>query len=93
MKNLIPGNKLTPTFETERLRVVDKKGSRVTIEDETTGRTYQRNSSHLKKISLPPATAGDPDKDQEGHRVDENSSGVTDSTSFRTVSWTLYCTS
>lgn len=34
MKNLIPGNKLTPTFGPERLRVVDKKGSKVTVEDE-----------------------------------------------------------
>lgn len=30
--------------------VVDKKGSRVTVEDSTSGKTYQRNSSHLKKV-------------------------------------------
>lgn len=52
MKNVIPGNKLTPTFGPARLRVIDKKNARVTVEDELTGNVYQRNSSHFKKFPL-----------------------------------------
>lgn len=50
MKNVLPGNKLTSNFAANEYTVVDKKGSRVTVEDSTSGKTYQRNSSHLKKV-------------------------------------------
>lgn len=53
MKNLLPGNKLTPNFGTKEYTVVDKQGSRVTIADEETSKTYIRNSSHLKKVVRP----------------------------------------
>lgn len=49
MKNVLSGNKLTPTFSTEKAKILAKEGSRVTIETEG-GRKYQRNASHLKKI-------------------------------------------
>lgn len=50
MRNLLPGNKLTPNFGTKKYTVVNKQGSRVTIADEETNKTYTRNSSHLKKV-------------------------------------------
>ncbi|XP_062710772.1 uncharacterized protein LOC134288869 [Aedes albopictus] len=51
MKNVIPGNKLTPTFNPTVMTVVDKHGPRVTVLDQESGRSFDRNSSHLKKIN------------------------------------------
>ncbi|XP_055632618.1 uncharacterized protein K02A2.6-like [Toxorhynchites rutilus septentrionalis] len=48
-KNLIPGNKLTPTFNPSVMTVTAKEGARVTVEDNNR-RVYQRNCSHLKKL-------------------------------------------
>lgn len=49
VKNLLPGNKLTPTFNPTTMTVTAKEGARVTVED-SNGRVYQRNSSHLKRL-------------------------------------------
>lgn len=49
VKNLLPGNKLTPTFNSTAMTVTAKEGARVTVEDDN-GRVYQRNSSHLKRL-------------------------------------------
>uniref|UniRef100_A0A182NX56 RNA-directed DNA polymerase n=1 Tax=Anopheles dirus TaxID=7168 RepID=A0A182NX56_9DIPT len=51
LKNSIPGNKLTPTFGPSVATVIDKQGSRVTTQDEDSGKMYDRNSSHLKKYN------------------------------------------
>ncbi|XP_053698982.1 uncharacterized protein K02A2.6-like [Sabethes cyaneus] len=53
VKNLLPGNKLTPTFNPTTMTVTAKEGSRVVVQDDN-GRAYQRNSSHLKKLGLDP---------------------------------------
>lgn len=62
MKNLLPSNKLAPTFDNTEYSVVSVK-----VRDAATGKTYDRNPSHLKKLpetdqssyektlSLPPA--------------------------------------
>lgn len=50
MKNLLPGNKLTTNFNPSPMVVLNKQGPRVTVQDATTGRVYDRNSSHLKKL-------------------------------------------
>lgn len=51
MRNLLPGNKLLPNFNPNKYTVVDKAGSRVTIRDEASRKSYQRNSAHLKRVS------------------------------------------
>lgn len=51
MQNLIPGNKLCTTYSPAEYEVVKKTGSRVTIQNEETGKVYDRNSAHLKKIT------------------------------------------
>lgn len=51
MKNVLPGNKLTPTFGPDVMTVTAKTGPRVTVQNDTTGRNYDRNSSHLKLLS------------------------------------------
>lgn len=50
MKNLLPSNKLTPTFDRQEFVVLDKSGSRVTIQNKSNEKIYQRNSAHLKRI-------------------------------------------
>lgn len=51
MQNLTPGNKLSTTYSPTEYEVVKKTGSRVTIQNEETGKVYDRNSAHLKKIT------------------------------------------
>lgn len=53
MKNVLPGNKLTPTFNSTVMTVEAKQGPRITVRNEETGKVYDRNSSHLKKVNLP----------------------------------------
>lgn len=50
MQNLLPGNKLQTTFNPKRYVVVSRSGPRVTVEDPESGKSYDRNSTHLKKI-------------------------------------------
>lgn len=50
MKNLLPNNKLTPTFDPTEYVVLDKSGARVTIQNKSNDKIYQRNSAHLKQI-------------------------------------------
>lgn len=64
MQNLNPGNKLSTTFDPTECTIVSKSGTRVTVQNEMTGKTYQRNSAHLKKIIEP----------EEQRRVSMNSS-------------------
>ncbi|XP_062555305.1 uncharacterized protein K02A2.6-like isoform X1 [Armigeres subalbatus] len=53
MKNLTPGNKLSTTYGQAEYTVLDKEGSHVTIQSDATGKTFQRNTAHLKKIDQP----------------------------------------
>ncbi|XP_062538348.1 uncharacterized protein K02A2.6-like [Armigeres subalbatus] len=55
MQNLLPGNKLSTTFNPKEYTVVHRSGPRVTIEDQATGKSYDRNVAHLKKVSEPAA--------------------------------------
>lgn len=50
MKNAIPGNKLSTTFNPTVMTVVGKQGPRVTVQCAESGKIYDRNSSHLKVI-------------------------------------------
>lgn len=43
-------NKLAPNVIPRDFEIVDKQGSRVTIEDTETGKQYQRNSAHLVHV-------------------------------------------
>lgn len=52
MKNLLPGNKLQTTFGSKEYRVINRSGPRVTIEDPESGKSYDRNVSHLKKTPV-----------------------------------------
>lgn len=51
MQNLLPGNKLTTTFEPTEFEVVDKCGARVRVQNKQNNRVYERNSAHLKRVS------------------------------------------
>ncbi|XP_053685958.1 uncharacterized protein K02A2.6-like [Sabethes cyaneus] len=50
MKNLLPKDKLSTDFSKEKFKVIEKKGSNVTVESQATGKQFERNSSHLLKI-------------------------------------------
>ncbi|XP_055600154.1 uncharacterized protein K02A2.6-like [Uranotaenia lowii] len=50
MKNLLPGNKLTSNFGPSPFVVSRKIGSRVEIKNKSTGKVFERNSSHLKRV-------------------------------------------
>lgn len=51
MQNLLPGNKLSTTFNPREYVVMHRSGPRVTIEDPVTRKSYDRNVVHLKKVS------------------------------------------
>ncbi|XP_055622078.1 uncharacterized protein K02A2.6-like [Toxorhynchites rutilus septentrionalis] len=53
MQNLNPENKLSTTYVPTEFTVLDKEGSRVTVQNDETGRVFQRNSAHLKRITHP----------------------------------------
>lgn len=50
MKNLCPTNKLSTNFLKEKFTVIDRQGSNVTVESKDTGKTYDRNTSHVKAV-------------------------------------------
>lgn len=51
MQNLQPRNKISPTFYPDKFKVINKNGPRVEIQNSASGKIYERNSAHLKKIS------------------------------------------
>ena len=53
MKNLLPSNKLSTNFLKEKFTVMHRNGSNVTVQSHDTGRNYDRNVSHLKKLVQP----------------------------------------
>nr|XP_019543285.2 uncharacterized protein LOC109414016 [Aedes albopictus] len=53
MKNLLPKDKLSTDFHKEKFLVVDKEGTNVTIESDENDKRYERNTSHLRKITEP----------------------------------------
>lgn len=53
LKNQSITNKLTPTFADEDYTVINKSGSRLTVQNNETGKTYDRTTSHVKKIAEP----------------------------------------
>ncbi|XP_058828130.1 uncharacterized protein K02A2.6-like [Topomyia yanbarensis] len=57
MQNLLPGNKLQTTYNKTKYVVVSRSGSRVTVEDPISGKSYDRNVAHLKKITDPVETS------------------------------------
>lgn len=58
MKNLLPGNKLTPTFDPSEYLIVNKEGPRVTWQNKVSNKFYERNVTHVKRI--PPAEPEEP---------------------------------
>ncbi|XP_038106617.1 uncharacterized protein K02A2.6-like [Culex quinquefasciatus] len=55
MQNLLPGNKLTTTFSPTEYTVVSRDGPRATIHDSSSGKSFERNVAHLKRIGKPVA--------------------------------------
>ncbi|XP_055622345.1 uncharacterized protein K02A2.6-like [Toxorhynchites rutilus septentrionalis] len=53
MKNVLPGNKLTPTSAPNTMTVMARHGSRITVQNDQTHKQYDRNTSHLKKVATP----------------------------------------
>lgn len=53
MQNLLPGNKLSTTYNPKQYIVVSRSGPRVTVEDPQNGKSYDRNVAHLKKVVEP----------------------------------------
>lgn len=51
MKNLHPTNKLSTNFLSEKFIVEERNGSKVRVRSMDTGKCYERNVTHLKKIS------------------------------------------
>ncbi|XP_058456697.1 uncharacterized protein K02A2.6-like [Malaya genurostris] len=50
MRNLHPTNKLSTNFLQEKYLVVERNGANARVRSADTGKTYDRNVSHLKKI-------------------------------------------
>lgn len=57
MQNLLPKNKLSTTFNKTKYTVVSRSGHKATITDSETGRTYERNLAHLKRLGNEPSTS------------------------------------
>lgn len=55
MQHLTPANKLQTTFDRNKYTVIRRAGPKVTVEDSGTGKQYERNVAHVKKVS--PSTA------------------------------------
>lgn len=53
MQNLLPSSKLSTTFNPKQYTVLSRSGPRVTVEDHQTGKSYDRNVAHLKKVVEP----------------------------------------
>ncbi|XP_055645153.1 uncharacterized protein K02A2.6-like [Toxorhynchites rutilus septentrionalis] len=53
MRNLHPTDKLSTNFLREKFIVEQRQDSKVKVKSTETGRTYDRNVSHLKKVSDP----------------------------------------
>ncbi|XP_062533298.1 uncharacterized protein K02A2.6-like [Armigeres subalbatus] len=53
MKNLLPTNKLSTNFLKEKFIVLSRNGSNVTVQSNDTGKKYDRNISHLRKLIRP----------------------------------------
>ncbi|XP_058817423.1 uncharacterized protein K02A2.6-like [Topomyia yanbarensis] len=71
MKNVLPRNKLTPKFDPTVMQVTAKQGPRVTVQNCETGKTYDRNSSHLKKLLAEDSTVQDtPESTDKGVDID-----------------------
>lgn len=50
LKNLLPQNKLATTFGPTEYVVLDKTGSRVTVQNTENDKIFQRNSAHVKRV-------------------------------------------
>ncbi|XP_062698374.1 uncharacterized protein K02A2.6-like [Aedes albopictus] len=83
LKNLLPGNKLTPTFNPTEYLVLNKEGSRVTVRNKVSDKVYRRNVAHVKRV------VGDPDKAENSQSETEQLEPTTDesspSTSFKNL--------
>ncbi|XP_055604370.1 uncharacterized protein K02A2.6-like [Uranotaenia lowii] len=55
MKNVCPKDKLATNFLQERFTITKRQGSNVTVKSNETGKTYDRNTSHLKRIDKSPS--------------------------------------
>lgn len=53
MKNLHPTNKLSTKFLSEKFLVDERQGSKVRVHSKDSGKSYERNVAHLKKVSAP----------------------------------------
>lgn len=50
MRNLHPTNKLSTNFLKEKFLVAERNGSNIRVQSLETGKSYERNVSHLKRI-------------------------------------------
>lgn len=53
MQHLKPSNKLQTTFDRNRYTVLRRAGPKATVEDPETGKQFERNVAHLKKVAVP----------------------------------------
>lgn len=51
MKNLLPSSKLSTNFLNEKFTVLDRNGSNVTVQSNSSGKQYNRNVSHLRRFN------------------------------------------
>lgn len=66
MKNLHPSNKLSTGFLAEKFVVEERNGSNIRVKSSDTGKCYDRNVSHLKKVSTSPETIPHEETDTRG---------------------------
>lgn len=52
MQNLLPGDKLQTTYSPVHYKVIARKGPVVTLKCQQSGKLYERNVAHVKKISV-----------------------------------------
>lgn len=69
MQNLLPQNKLATTFTPQTWTVLDKVGSRTTIQNDEDKSIMERNSKHLKKV---PTELRDPTVEDQPPGKDSN---------------------
>lgn len=73
MQNLLPGGKFRLNFHPQHYTVIKKNGPSVTVKNNETGKEYQRNIAHLKRIPVLESSDSDQDdtEDAQGNSSPE----------------------
>lgn len=70
IRNIQMGS-LQPTFTAEEFKIIEVQGSKITVRSKESGRTYVRNSAHLKKLQTEEGDRAGVDREEQEKSEDE----------------------